>query len=60
VVLPEILGSIPSNHVGYNIRIWCPLLACRCYIEMEHSYINKSIFKKRKRCENLYGGEKLN
>jgi hypothetical protein len=31
-VLPEVLSSIPSNHmVAHNLRneIWCPLLACR-------------------------------
>ncbi|EGV92357.1 hypothetical protein I79_000931 [Cricetulus griseus] len=30
VALPEVLSSIPSNHmVAHNHEIWCPLLACK-------------------------------
>jgi len=43
--LPEVLSSIPSNHmVAYTIynEIGLPLLACR-------KYMNKYIFKKKRK-----------
>jgi hypothetical protein len=49
--LPEVLSSIPSNHMvaPYN-EIWCPLLACRHTCRQNALYIvNKSLKRKKKK-----------
>jgi hypothetical protein len=56
--LPEVLSSIPSNHMvaPYN-EIWCPLLACRHTCRQNALYIvNKSLKRKKKKKGNSSSG----